>query len=152
MANPNPDLYTIRIGAQPVKSPRTGKLLQGALTFEVVRKPIEGKGRESQVEDPHNLVVRPGDYVEFQIGDVELPCEEPRLKVEWKAVTGKEWPDAPLVPGKPAQMPPKAGYACQLFSYAASLDLGLDAKLPAQRVESDHTVITYDPGCGCDEC
>lgn len=152
MANPNPDLYTIRVGASPVNSPLSGKPLYAGLTFEVVRKPASGKEREAKVEDPHNLVLRPGDFLSFEIGEVAVPCDQPRLSVEWKAITGKEWPEAPRSPGKPAQIPPKAGFACQLYSYAASLDLGLDARLPAQKLECDKTIVTYDPGFGTDEC
>lgn len=152
MANPNPDLYTIRIGADAVKSPNSGKPLYAGLTFEVVRKPVDGKSREGATLSPHNLVLRPGDYVAFEIGEVTVPCDQPRLKIEWKAITGKEWPEAPTSPGKPVQIPPKAGFACQLYSYSASLDLGVNAKFPAQKVDCDNTVVTLDPDFGTDEC
>ena len=151
MANPNPDLYTVRIGAKPVISPTTRKPVYGALTFEATRTPAEGKPVE--VADPLNLLMRPGDSIQFEIGKIDLPVGEATLAVSWKSKTGKDWPDAPKSAGKPGRLPPNAGYGNQLWSYTVSLDLGANARLPAQSVDSrGNTVISIDPDAGSEEC
>ena len=151
MANPNPDLYTVRIGAKPVVSPNTQRPVYGALTFEAVRTPPEGESQK--VDDPLNLLMRPGDSLQFEIGEIELPTGKPTLTLAWKSKTGKDWPEAPTSPGKPGRIPPNAGFGNQLWSYTASLDLGTDARLPAQAVDSQgNTVISIDPDGGTEEC
>ena len=153
MANEKPDLYTIRISAVPVASPRTGRKLFGTLLYRVTRKPFIEQCDETTVASAHNLIIRPGDYVAFELDKIELPSKNAKLTVDWKAVTGKEWEDAPRTTGKPGQIPPDAGFACQIYSYTASLDLGVDAELPAQKCNMEgSTVITLDPDVETDEC
>lgn len=151
MANPDPDIYTVHVGAKPVRGRGRRRDLAGALTIAVTRTPKDGKS--IRVRNPANLVMRPGDSLQFELGDIPFPKKDPRMRIDWKWLTGKEWPDAPTVAGKPGRLPPDAGFACQLFRYCISVSLGVDAKLPVQEVDAEgHTVITIDPDIGSDEC
>lgn len=151
MANPKPDLYTVYVGAKRVSSPATERALTAALTIDITRTPP--KGPPVPVQDPGHLVMRPGDSIQFEFGDIRLRARKPRMEIEWKPLTGKKWEEAPTAPGKPGLLPPKAGYACQLFRYCISVYLGLDAKLPLQQTDdAGNTIVTIDPDVGSDEC
>lgn len=152
MANPNPDLYVIRVGARRVDSPTTKKTLSGALTFDARRRPESAKGRGAKV-DADAIVVRPGDALAFELGDVAFESESPDLRISWKFKAGKRWKDAPRKPGVVARIPPKQGFGGSRFSFSAKIDLRVDAKLPAQSTNHrGHTVLKLDPDVVVDEC
>ena len=152
MANPNPDLYVIRVSAEPVVSPTTKRVLYGALQFDVRRRADCGSGRERKV-DIDTLVVRPGDSLTFELGEIPFVSKAPRLRLNWKFPTGKRWGDAPNKPGVVAQIPPDKGFGGMRFSFGAKIDLNVDAKLPAQSVSrKGTTVLKLDPDVVVDEC
>jgi hypothetical protein len=152
MANPNPDLYIIRVSASPVVSPTTNRTLSGALQFAVSRRADCGKGRARKV-DLDTLVVRPGDSITFELGDLPFRAKSPELRIKWKFPTGKRWKNAPKKPGDVAQIPPGEGFGGMRFSFDAKIDLNIDNKLPAQSVSrGGTTVLQLDPDVVVDEC
>ena len=154
MASDNPELFRINVGVKRIDSPTTRKPLSAALTFDVTREPLLGKGVPYRGEiDVHSLVVRPGDAIEFAIGKVEFDAPKPTLKVEWKSLTGKEWAEAPVYAGKRAQIPAKAGFGGQVFAFRAEIDLRTNLRLPAQVVSTESTTLVgVDPEVIVDEC
>lgn len=154
MANENPELFTIHVGVKRIDSPTSRKPLTAALTFNVTRQPLLGKGVPYRGDlDPHSLVVRPGDAIEFEIDKIEFDAPKPTLQITWKSLTGKEWPEAPAFPGKRGQVPPKAGFAGQIFAFRAEMDLRTNLRLPAQVISTEMTTLVgIDPEVIVDEC
>lgn len=155
MANENPELFKINVGVKRIDSPTTRKPLSAALTFDVTREPLMGKGvvpYRGEI-DAHSLVVRPGDALEFAIGKIEFDVPKPTLKVDWKSLTGKQWAEAPVYPGKRAQIPAKAGFGGQIFAFRAEIDLRTNLRLTAQVVSTESTtLVSIDPEVIVDEC
>ncbi|MBI1353614.1 MAG: hypothetical protein GC160_04655 [Acidobacteria bacterium] len=153
MATDNPELYTIYVGVKRVDSPNTGKRLSAAVTFEITRQFLMEKSIPRLAPDPQNLVVRPGDEVEFEFGKFEVESSNPTLAVTWKALTGKEWAEAPRTVGKRGQIPPKSGYAGQMYAFNAEVDLGVNIHMPAQTLSRQATTtVGVDPEVIVDEC
>lgn len=154
MANENPELFRIHVGVKRIDSPTTRKPLSAALTFDVTREPLIDKGVPYRGElDPQNLVVRPGDAIEFAVGKIEFDAPKPILKVKWKSLTGKEWAEAPVYAGKRGQVPARAGFGGQVFCFRAEIDLRTNLRLPAQIVSTEATTLVgVDPEVIVDEC
>ena len=154
MANDNPELFRIRVGVKRIDSPTFRKPLSAALTFDVTREPLMGNGVPFRGEtDAQNLVIRPGDAIEFAIGNIEFDAPKPTLKVEWKSLTGKEWAEAPVYEGKRGQIPAKAGFGGQVFAFRAEIDLRTNLRLPAQVISTESTTLVgVDPEVIVDEC
>ncbi len=154
MANENPELFKIHVGVKRIDSPTTKKLLTAALTFDVTREPLLGKGvpHRSGV-NPYNLVVRPGDELEFVIGEIEFEAPKPTLTLKWRCLTGKQWPEAPVNAGQRGRIPARAGFAGQLLCYEAIINLNTNLHLPAQVVSTEGTtLVEVDPEVIVDEC
>jgi hypothetical protein len=152
MANENPDLYVIRVNAQPVESPTSKRTLAGALTFDVSRRGDCGKGRAAKV-DLCSLVVRPGDSITFELGDIAFENKSAELRLSWKFPTGKRWGGAPRRAGKVAQIPPGKKFGGNKVSFHAQIDLNTKLRLPAEtKSRRGTTVIQLDPDIIIDEC
>lgn len=156
MANENPDLYTIRLGVRQVASAVTKDPITAKLTVDVTRRPQAG-GKAAAVDDYGwdgiTLIVRPGDYVQFELGDVDFKTSaEPTLHIEWKTRGGRGWPEAPTAFGQPVQIPPRQGYGLQHLSWRAELDFGQDLELPSQvKSARGTTIVSLDPDIIVDE-
>ncbi len=151
MANPKPDLYVIRVNARKVDSPTTKRTITGTIGFHASRRPQKGKGKAEDV-DPQIIVVRPGDSIRFELGEVPFPVKAPELRVTWKFPSGKRW-EGPTGPGEAIQIPADEGFAGARFTFNAEIDLNEDIKLPAQaRSKRGTTVIQLDPDVIVDEC
>jgi hypothetical protein len=156
MANPNPVLHTIFVGAKQIVSTITGKPLCAAITVRAESGPAEGEGERAEAKsfDGYNLLVRPGDYLQFELGELDFPVDsKPSLRIEWKNVIAREWRQAPLEAGKKARVPPRAGFAGKRLSWKAILDIGGDLRLPCQsRSARGTTLIEIDPDVIVEEC
>ena len=152
MANPNPDHYVIRVNARPVESPTTNRTVSGTLTFAVSRCPDRGKGQGREVGyEP--LVVRPGDSIAFELGDVPFESKKPELRISWRFPVGKRWKDAPKRAGKVVVIPANSGFAGSRFAFDAKIDLNIDIGLPSQSTSRrGSTLIQLDPDVIVDEC
>ena len=152
MANPKPDKFVIRVNARKVDSPTSKKTISGALSFQASRRSDRGKGPGQDVE-VEAMVVRPGDSISFELGDVPFAAKGPELRIAWKFPNGKPWEDAPTKPGEEARIPAGAGFAGARFTFSAEIDLNEDLKLPVQaRSKRGTTLITLDPDIIVDEC
>lgn len=151
MANPKPHHYQIRVNAVKVNSPTTKRTIAGTLAFDVSRCSATGKGRAYPV-DAQTLVVRPGDSISFELGDVPFCSKRPELRIRWKFPIGKAWKDAPTKPGVVATIPPRAGFGGARFSFDAKLNLKENAQLPIQVEKRGATLIQLDPDVIVDEC
>ena len=156
MANKNPDLYTIRLGVKQIRSAVSKNPVCAKLTVGVTKRPYAG-GEETTVGgdawDGITLVARPGDWVQFELGDIDFKgYGSPSLSIEWKKTGGKGWPTAPTAFGKPMQIPPGEGFGAQRLSWKADLDLGKDLDLPCQiKSDSGTTLVSIDPDIIVDE-
>ena len=157
MANPDPDLYTISVGVKPVFGTLgRERPLCAALSFDVTSRPFDEKSQRATVKpvwDGHSLVVRPGDYVQLKVGCIGFPVQsKARLRVEWKALDGREWPDAPVSAEQPAQVPPNAGFDGKRFSFRPVIALPDRLDTYCDLTREGNTVIGYDPDMFVDEC
>ena len=147
-----PNAYRIRVNACRVHSPATQRAIACGLTFDVTRRAENGSGAAKTV-DPHEIVVRPGDSVEFELGDTPAEARKPQLRVSWKFNGGKRWGGAPAGPGQRVRIPGDAGFAGGRFSFCAEIDLGKNLRLPSQlRGRNGNTVAKLDPDIIVDEC
>ena len=152
MANPKPDSYVIRVNARKVDSPTTKRTLTGTLSFKASRRSKSGKGAAKAV-GIDSLVVRPGDSIEFELGDVPFSTKAPELRIAWKFPSGKRWGGAPRKPGQAATIPAGKGFGGARFSFNAEIDLNKNLKLPAQaRSKKGTTLLKLDPDIVVDEC
>jgi hypothetical protein len=152
MANPKPHHYVIRVNAVQVASPTSKRTIAGTLGFDVSRCSATGKGRSYPI-DSQAIVVRPGDSISFELGDVPFSTEKPELRIRWKFSRGKEWKGAPTRPGEVVTIPAGAGLAGARFTFNAKVNLKQDAMLPIQTSNRrGYTLIQLDPDVIVDEC